>query len=309
MSPIPTWRERLLASFERATEHRTLQCLKALAVYAREDHQDAYRAFQLDVQQIVSQDDVDVDLVLETAEDAWSATESHVPFRPITEHTTLDGTLDSTVDDTMHSVRSSRVRRRSLRVYRALLEHAREHGLPYHAIGVDLARLAERLGYMVKGTPDKARALGDVRAAEDDQILVRLDRGRQRAGEQTGLCALYCLRSANESLEQAAAHGMTQREYLKRKATVAGEPFHDAAPAPAVEPAAAHDRATVEEQVRQAEILMENVVPPYLLSNFRWRWGEGAITSFLASSDDPLEAFRVQLNREVQQRVPGGVPL
>jgi hypothetical protein len=297
------WLEAQLTAFERATEHRTTSLLIAIAVYARETHPvDPAGAYAIFVERILQQADVDADLILDAAPVAWEGTKDRPLFVP------LQGTNVAPQD----GVERTPAARRSLRVYAALLEHAREHGLPYHAVALDLGRLATRLGYLVKGQPDKSRALGDVRQAEDDQILVRLDRGRQRTADQGGLCAIYCLRGSYESLLDAAAHGMTQREYRKRVAgeVVAAEvvQLESQQPMVAALPAAQPKPAPrVYKEPAQVRLLrLARMCVSYLPADVRGHFPDdalpGRVERHLAQhGDDSFALFHDELLREVNR--------
>jgi hypothetical protein len=230
VSTSPSWVERTLAEFPRATETRTHKLLLSLAVNARETHlDDPQTAYNLYVEQILQQDGVDAELIDDAYRVAWDAALTKPIFLALDleGRTTLDVTSDATLDTTLDATRTPVVResvvvpRRARRVYDALLAHCRHHGLPYHCVGITLRSLATQLGYSIieprTGTPvpDHSRAGNDIKAAIEANILVALHRGR--AGEH-GLSAIYGLRGTGESLESVLLHGHQQREYLKRQA-------------------------------------------------------------------------------------------
>lgn len=106
--------------------------------------------------------------------------------------------------------------RRAQRAYVAVLDIADENGLNPHCIVLDLGRLATREGYLPGGKPDKRRASSDIKAAQDEGILVVLHPGTQNILGLKGLSAIYCLRGSGETIAQAEADGKTCPEYIRR---------------------------------------------------------------------------------------------
>lgn len=238
----PTWLERQLASFgpknidaRELGADKTVAYLTGLAVHIREQHlDDPEAAWCRAVNTIMDQDGVDPDLVELVCHEAWTLSASKRLFIELdlepartSVRTTIDAYYIQTIDKTERpAARNSNIRGREnvvvpaavKSIYEELVRWARQRGLPYHAVGVSLRKLAEQLDWTrPEGSvrvPDQGRAARAVQAAVDAQVMVRLDRGRP--GEGNALTALYGLRGSGETLEYVEQHGRQQFPYRAR---------------------------------------------------------------------------------------------
>jgi hypothetical protein len=223
-----TWVDTTVANFPCRSLFETQGLLTAIALECRGLHAagDSRVAFQIYVERILRNPDVDEDVILDAADGAWDAALAKIPFVPL--DVVVSSAADEVDQDAEEPVERVAVRKRGAkRLYDALVAHCHEHGLPYHCFGIGNRALAKRLW------PDKTvvdRGTGEVGVVDhkgayrwlldaiEAGLLVRLDNGK--AGEGSKTTQLICLRGSFETLEAAKADGMTRDQY---RARVAGE--------------------------------------------------------------------------------------
>ncbi|HEY6326588.1 MAG TPA: hypothetical protein VIW73_08790 [Candidatus Cybelea sp.] len=97
------------------------------------------------------------------------------------------------------------------RAYAAMTTYVQIEGLNPHAFAMDYGRLRDLIGYGDKGDARKAAI-----QAEQYRILFRLHRGSARTKGRGGQPTLFCLRGANETMEEAIAAGRKSDAYVAR---------------------------------------------------------------------------------------------
>lgn len=135
------------------------------------------------------------------------------PWKPLPDHLTSLG-LIKVVDSGQNETRAGFnkvVGGKGWRAYNALATYVQAFGLNPHCFGMDYARISDLCGYTDKGTARKA-----VLAAEEMQLLSRLDNGRPHTKERQGAATLFCLRGEGETIERAISLGKKSRAYLAR---------------------------------------------------------------------------------------------